>query len=328
MQKKKWLKLGRNYYALITGVIILTLLMLTGLGCSSEVATPAVDDATEKTELDPPDYYIDYENGTIPLSDLPIGSRVADTSWEWEFRPGFDYSDLTAGGELVGPGEIKPVTWIVVAKDHYETAALEVWRRGMESHVTLLTEELIGLYAFDDSTDRGHIYEELGHNNWGESGTTNATRGLRPWLNSDGLHNGEGFYGAFSEYFKAVLLTTPVPNREWEEGAEYISEDLVFIPSATELGDAEREFAYTIGELFPFFDGADDASRVAFLDGKSWAYWTRSPSSGTGNAVRIVFDDGSIYYEGRLHLHANSSEGGVRAVVNLKADVMVSETKK
>ncbi len=64
------------------------------------------------------DYYIDYTGGSISIGELPIGARVADPSWEWEFRTGNNYS---------GSGNVKPVTWIVVAKDHYE---------GLDSHVT------------------------------------------------------------------------------------------------------------------------------------------------------------------------------------------------
>jgi hypothetical protein len=127
------------------------------------------------------DYYIDYTGGTIPIGDLPIGARVVDPSWEWEFRTGDNYS---------GSGAVKPVTWIAVAKDHYD---------GLQPHVTLLAEELIGKHAFDDSTNRGSRY---GLNHWGDSGINNASRGLRPWLNSSGIHSGEGFYRAFSESFK------------------------------------------------------------------------------------------------------------------------------
>lgn len=124
-------------------------------------------------------------SGTQPLSNLNIGDRVVDNSWQWQFKTGEDYT-YNSGDET------KPVVWIVVAKDHYGTG----------SGVTLLSEELIGSYAFDNSTDRGSSY---GSNHWGDSGTTNATRGLRPWLNSTGIHLNEGFYNAFSESLKAPL---------------------------------------------------------------------------------------------------------------------------
>jgi len=143
------------------------------------------------------DYYIDYENGTIPLGELPIGARVVDPGWEWEFRTGYGYAREEGD-------QTKPVTWIVVAKDHYE---------GLEPHVTLLAAELIGRHTFDNST---HV-RDWGYNHWGESGThSSADRGLRPWLNSTGIHSREGFYRAFSAAPTALRTMSLSPlQRSW-----------------------------------------------------------------------------------------------------------------
>ncbi len=245
------------------------------------------------------DYYIDYENGTIPIGDLYIGARVADPSWVWEFRTGNNY---------FGSGNVKPVTWIVVAKDHYE---------GLDPHVTLLAEELVGQFPFDDSTDRGSI---RGSNHWGESGTGNATHGLRLWLNSIGLQSGKGFYSAFSEGFKRAILTTTVPNKEWKNGNAYNTSDNVFISSTTELGDTDHNRTYPIGTAYAFFQGANDAKRVTRLDTGSHLYWTRSPISVCGYGVRYVSSTGEFYY-----FYAINDDYGVRPVLNLKSEILVSE---
>ena len=108
---------------------------------------------------------------------------------------------------------------------------------GLGPHVTLFSEELIRLFPFDNSTNRSGQY---GNNHWGESGTGDATRGLRPWLNSTGIHSGEGFYRAFSESFKGALRDTTVSNRDWEDGSAYSTSEHVFIPSSTELGDEDH----------------------------------------------------------------------------------------
>ena len=79
------------------------------------------------------DYYIDYTGDIISISDLPIGARFVDLSWEWEFRIG--RNDTSESGD-----DTKPVIWIVATHDHYE---------GLEPNVTLLTEELIGWFVFD-----------------------------------------------------------------------------------------------------------------------------------------------------------------------------------
>ena len=72
------------------------------------------------------------------LGELNIGDKVVDNSWEWEHRTGPDRWD---GVPYSGTGVTMPVTWIVVAKDHY----------GPNSGVTLLSEELIGKFMFDNS---------------------------------------------------------------------------------------------------------------------------------------------------------------------------------
>jgi len=248
------------------------------------------------------DYYIDDENGTIPIGDLPIGARVVDPSWEWEFRTGRDYA-YEQGDET------KPVTWIVVAKDHYE---------GLDPHVTLLSEELIGRHAFDNSS---HVTNR-GYNHWGESGThSSADRGLRPWLNSTGLHSGEGFYRAFSESFKLAVLTTTVPNKEWQNGSAYSTSDHVFIPSTTELGDSDHDWTYRIGSVYAYFSGAGDEERVARLGGDAWWYWTRSPGTPYGYRVRYVSSAGAF---NSLRV-ANNGSNGVRPALNLKSEILVSE---
>ena len=234
---------------------------------------------------------------TQPIYNLPIGARVMDPSWLWEHRTGSNYS---------GTGETKPVTWIVVAKDHY----------GSGSGVTLLAEELIGVHAFDNSTDRGSIW---GSNHWGESGTTNATRGLRPWLNSRGIHSGEGFYRAFSDDFQAAVVQVSIPNKEWQAGGAYTKQDRVFIPSTTELGDTDHNYTYPIGTAYAYFQGANDADRIAQLGGTNGWYWTRSPGSYFSNSVRDVTSSGAF-----LNYGAYYGLRGVRPALNLKSEVLVS----
>ncbi len=250
------------------------------------------------------EYLINNEKGSIPIGDLPIGARVVEPGWVWEFRTGRGYTREEAD-------QVKPVTWIVVARDHYDLD---------EGHVTLLSEELIGLFAFDNSTDRGHQYAEFGYQHWGESGTRDAKHGLRPWLNSTGIHSDEGFYRAFSESFKQNVLTTTLLNKEGQNGDAYSTQDKVFIPSTTELGDTEHNRTYQIGSAYPYFQGAGDAKRIA---GETFWYWTRSPASDfsyecvCGVASYGAFGMGT----------AVAAEGGVRPALNLKSDTMVSKIR-
>ncbi len=338
-----------SIYSIITLFLLLACFSLSGCGNESVTekydhdlikgsdADEYIDDENSTLHIDDiagldADYYIDYENGTIPIGDLPIGTRVIDPTWQWEFRLGFNYSN-ELGDVQTGPAEVKPIIWIVVAKDHYD---------GMESHVTLLTKDLIGRYAFDNSTDRDYEGNKFGYNHWGESGNGNATHGLRPWLNSNGIHKGEGFYWAFSESFKGAVLNTTVPNKVWENGTDYSTQDHVFIPSTTELGDITHEVTYPIGSTYPYFEGEVDEKRITMMvgdnwresnneyapgllyhyniKGNNWDYWTRSPGSNLGGLVRHVKFSGEF-----INCKAFDSGDGVRPVLNLKSGVLVSK---
>ena len=245
------------------------------------------------------------------LGELEIGDRVVDNSWVWEFRTGYSYS--------YQEGDIrKPVTWIVVAKDHYTV-------EGDVSHLTLLSKDLIGFYAFDDSA---HIHNN-GSNHWGESGAHGtATKGLRPWLNSTGNHFYEGFYNAFSDTFKSYILITKVPNKEREDGNHYTTKDSVFIPSSTEIGDINPNllFTYEIGDAFPYFKETSNAVKAArFPNGKQASFWTRSPGK-TYPYYLVHVSSGGGFLSSGLGTTARHDNSAVRPIVNLSSDLKVSLT--
>ena len=245
-------------------------------------------------------YVIDNETGTIPLASLSIGARVIDPSWEWEFRTASNYS---------GTGGLSSVIWIVVAHDHYEIN---------EPHVTLLAEELIGLYNYT----RRNLISDLGYSYWGSSGEEASVNcDLRSWLNSTDSYNREGFYDAFSESFKEYVLNTTLDNHGWVEGSAYASTDNVFVPSTTELGDMAHENTYMIGRLYPYFAEDGNYKRVGFLNERLTNYWTRSPLSTSNSYLQVVSKDGEFTNSIAL------SDSGVRPALNLSAEVMVSDLK-
>ncbi len=243
-------------------------------------------------------------SGTQQLGNLKIGDKIVDKSWQWEHREGI--------GDYSGTGVIKSVTWIVVAKDHY----------GTDSGVTLLAEEVIGRHTFDNSTNSGHDWQHQGNNHWGDSGMHNATRGLRPWLNSTGIHREEGFYRAFPAAFKEAIIPVYIPNKHWGEGDKYDTLDLVFIPSTTELGDTVHSFTYSIGTVYPFFSGAsndDCIARFGVGNNRHW-YWTRSPSLHVASTVAHIEVGGGF----SAGLASSCPARGVRPAVNLKSDTLVT----
>ena len=282
--------------------------------------------------------------GNIKLKDLEIGERIVDKSWEWEFRAGADYTDITFHTNKCRKNITKTVTWIVVAKDHYP-----------EGGVTLLSEELIGNFSFDNSV----FIDDWGSNHWGASGMQNSskqerpdintsktesnnsgmgrfrpfthtvdsvTRGLRPWLNSTGIHAEEGFFNALPENFKKGIIVTTVPNKEWSKGDTYKTLDRVFIPSSTELGDIKHNNTYEIGEVYPYFKNAKKKDLKACLPQYKGGreYWTRSPELTKPCFVIYVAQNGAFgpstggaYYDEFF---------GMRPVINLSSDTLVTET--
>lgn len=182
---------------------------------------------------------------TKTLGDLKIGDRVVDKSWQWEYRTGDDYTFREGDPK-------KPVVWIVAAREHY----------GEGSGITLLAEELISVPSFSYlNSDRY----------WEDSA-------LRLWLNSLGVYAQEGFYRSFSASFRNYVVPVDIPNKETASPNRlYTTRDMVFVASATELGDVEHTYSPAIGRVYPFFENQANAVRTAFLNSEPSWYWTRSP---------------------------------------------------
>ncbi len=284
------MKLNKKHLILLTVILLL-------LSACQQQGLP--DNQTgNNVETEPKN---DPKATSISIDSLNIGDKVVDSTWTWEFRRDYGYvryneDDVTA-----------PVTWIVVAKDHYNGG------------VTLLSEYLIGYYYFDTSMLDSGLVAGWGH--WGGSGTGNANNGIRPWLNSIGIHSDEGFYDAFSENFKSIVLSTEVPNREYTNGEAYTTNDFVFIPSSTELGASEYDGTYEIGSTFEYFADSSNADRVTkiYMDYSNKSYWLRNPMEKGYRAVGIVFESGffSDYF-------SDFNSFGVRPALNISSNAQVS----
>lgn len=248
-----------------------------------------------------------------PISNLKVGDKVMDPSWDWEHRVLNDNytshsNDMT-----------KPVTWVVVAKNHYNDSKSPTTGFAPGNHVTLLTEQLIAKYAFDDSTN----VHSAGRNAWIYSGAPNAEHGARKFLN-------EVFYNKMSASFKSVVIETKLLNRAWNTGKYYLTDDSVFLPTSTELGDQSHANTYKIGKDWGVFRNA--AMRTAeyeyYLFGgpntttDKHNYWTRSPDSGYVFDVRIV----SALTGAIEEINASNGHVMLRPVVNVNAATRVSTT--
>jgi len=227
------------------------------------------------------------------LGNLPVGSIVVDNTWQWEHR---------TGGNYTGDGETKPLEWIVVGQNHYAD---------LEAHTTLFTKEVIARYVFDDSTDRGHT---SGSNHWGNSGTTNANHGLRPFLNTT-------FFNAFSSQFKNRVLTTPLPNKPWDSEEEYITDDNVFVLALKEVGGGATSSFRDIGNRLEYF--INDATNKRKATGVQTNYWMRNPEINDPTFLDYVkASDGGCYNAAPAYYQ----DRGVRPAINLRSDTPVKPT--
>ena len=263
--------------------------LISVVGCAPEEETKTATKNGEKPSQE--------LGAMIPISHLEVGNKVVDSSWEWGHLVGENYS---------GSGERKPVVWVIAGMDHFDT------EEGV-SHVTLIAEEVIGLHHFDDSTDRGH---HRGNNAWEDSGKTDATAGLRTFLNQE-------FYGTLPQHFRDAILETNLPNATGT-GATYTTSDRVFALSQTELGGGSQD-THIIGERLPYFNTDNPEvlakRRISTLDGQPQSYWTRSPSAEYSFTARFVHGDNGWFYR---H-YTDNKEMGVRPALNIHAEVEATE---
>ena len=261
-----------------------------------------------------------FDSGT--LGALSIGDRVVDNNWVWLFRQGSNYTVDELGEEL------KPVVWIVVGKNHFEV-------ENNQPHVTLIAEELIANYPFDDSQNRGW-HRGCGH--WGDSGLPDAVHGIRPFLNYTFLEA----VSASSTFYNAIVVTTLqndtkfYADYKWGDNwRPYTTTDHIFILSASELGEKPR---VNDGYALPYFelshpDGPEDSDwlkerRITNLLGSYMCYYTRTPETG-----RVHNSLMGVYNEQRFRRWAGDIKGnyapiesfGIRPALNLVAYQKVSE---
>ena len=252
---------------------------------------------------------------TQPISNLKVGDRVVDPSWEWDYPTG-GYYGQEYWTDPVSSGIVEPIVWRVVAKNHYA---------GLEPHVTLLSDSLVALGPFDNSSYRDHFSRPSNH--WGRSGLPDAWLGLRPFVNGP-------FYDAFSPSFKNRVLTTTIANVDGPTGDSYTTQDRVFVLSTTELGYSAPEL-YSIGSALPYFDTehADGPTGPPndTLGQRRWAgspvtgstvQFTRTPMSGgdtsSQESVWVLSGTGSLLQS------IASTARGPRPALNIRADVPVS----
>ena len=256
------------------------------------------------------------------LSDLPVGALVKDNLSK--------YYD-------------KPVIWKIVDKNHY----------GYPSNtVTLISDKIISLKAFDGKESRNNNYERRSGNNyykysnllqWLNSGLSNwysAQHGADAPPNSSNTtcnpYDSEpGFLYNFSSDFKNAMVSTSLKTArpKIDGGGSETVTSKIFLASTTEVGLANEE-GIAEGTRFPIFDG--DESRTAYITAEAvsknnykkattsspWWWWLRTHYKSAMNVVHVADRDGSLNLAG-----VDEGRYGVRPLCNLKSEVLVSDNK-
>jgi len=234
MKKKTPVVFAFAFIVIVIGVLLYQSTRTSQNETSNETSNETNNDDLEAMETD--GMFQEMENGiendrqtlvvlegpTIPLGDLEIGDRLYDPSWDWIFRAGDNHTNSSAAynDAYIPEEQVKPVVWIIVGENHYDTAE-------NESHFVLLSEEFLFR----------HQYSE-GKNSWKDSMA-------RDFLNTT-------FVGSFSSLFKDRVLLTKVPN--WDTTYDfYHSEDYAWILSKDEYG-AGNVASQPTGSVLAYFD--------------------------------------------------------------------------
>ena len=260
------------------------------------------------------------------ISNLPVGAKVKDNLSKYNG---------------------KPVIWKIADKNH----------SGYPSNtVTLISDKILSIKAFDAMENRSSNSDRrsYGNNNyknsnllqWLNSGSSNwysAQHGAdappssgNVWSNYNAYDNEPGFLYNFSSDFKNAMVSTSLKTARSStdgSGSENVTSK-IFLASTTEVG-LDNENGIAEGTRFPIFDGND--SRKAYptseavsksnytsssLNASSpWWWWLRTPYASGSHYVRIVYYDGSLYWN-----DAYLGYGGVRPLCNLKSEILVSNS--
>lgn len=269
---------------------------------------------------------------TIPLSSLPVGSLVKDTS-------------STFLGE--------PVIWKVADVNHEGYP---------DNSVTLITDKIVALRCFDAKEPSNSNYERQtsGNNRYSVSN-------IRQWLNSDAeagqwytaqhsvdqapnsdvvaknaYADDEGFLNGFSEKFKNALLSTSlkVGLNQLDGGGSETVTDKIFLASATELGvQAALAPAVEGIKLSLFNDGTNIPTTVTakcvedneyenenIAVGLNWRWWLRTGTTNTDDCDWVCLINNTTSVTSASVGSASGYEIGIRPLCNFPSSIKVSST--
>ena len=221
-----------------------------------------------------------------------------------------------------------------------------VWRIANKNHpgypsnsITLVSDVILCEKAFDakEPSNSNSDRKSYGNNRYRYSNIRQwLNKSGHPWYaaqhsadappNSSGVSTNpydteQGFLTEFTDDELNAILDTSlqvvIPDVDGG-GIETVT-DKIFLLSGTEVGLGDESSGKPEGSQLPIF--TDDASRIAQFNGSNDYWWLRTPNAGYAISVRNVYFDGSLYY-----YYAYNGLSGVRPALNLKSDILVSDS--
>lgn len=233
-----------------------------------------------------------YKAKSSPLLPGTYNIKVGDKKYQFTIT-----TEVPVGGVITFP-------WA------YETDILTTKPGIYESQTSTTPIETVSISEGSAGMELTEINDinrcRYGSNNYVESA-------IRQWLNSDEAEfiwepqtdfdrpptssaYGSGFLHKLDPDLVAVIGKVEkrvARNTVTDEGGQDIFEDKVFLLSRVEVGGGS-EGTTTGEEVYPFYDGVDDAGRIKLLN-NSPRYWRlRSPNPGGAYNVRSVSTSGAV----------------------------------
>ena len=217
---------------------------------------------------------------------------------------------IPAGGQLV-------------VNNGYNATMVGATISAFASGTSTTAAETVTMSEGSDGTDLGSVASTLtgtttnsiqrallGSNNWSQSAA-------RQYLNSDKaagaywtpktkwdrppayVASTAGFLKGLDADFVSVLgkvVKTTSQNTVTDGGGGVQSEELIFLPSRSEIFGSAEISGVNEGAIYDYYKNATDADRIKYQDTAARNWWLRTPSAPGASYVRIVGTSGVLDY--------------------------------
>lgn len=154
----------------------------------------------------------------------------------------------------------------------------------------------------------------LGSNNWSQSAArqylnSNAAAGAywtpkTKWDRPPGyVATTAGFLKGLDADFVSVLgkvVKTTSQNTVTDGGGGVQSEELIFLPSRSEIYGSAEISGVNEGAIYDYYKNATNADRIKYQGTAARYWWLRTPYSTFAGNVRYVYTSGALDYDGAL----------------------------